>query len=208
MRNIAVSVPQINPSRPVSRPTRRAACWRLIRPGGFPVCVPQGSKLVPRLDCGERVQTSRWQSERGDACAPGSIWTLEKEHLRWTGQIPTSDTASGGRLGRAGLPPVGAVTTLKYGEQTVLYQNQAVVSQKSRPRSRAEMAKGMNWRKAGLARKLTGDALDGGLRFVPTTKGQKKAARRREKKKLYGFFKDRKPDPVRHVDPKDWKPTK
>jgi hypothetical protein len=62
------------------------------------------------------------------------------------------------------------------------------------------MAK-MDWRKAGLAGKPTKDALDGGLRNEPQTKAQKRRAKRREEKKLYGFFKKRKPEPVQSIDP-------
>ena len=62
----------------------------------------------------------------------------------------------------------------------------------------------MNWHKAGLAGKPTGDALDGGLRNEPTTKAQRKRARLREKKKLYGFYKERRPEPVRHIPVEDY----
>lgn len=65
------------------------------------------------------------------------------------------------------------------------------------------MAK-MNWHKAGLAGKATGDALDGGLRHGPTTKAQRRRARLREKKKLYGFYKERRSEPVRHIDPSEY----
>ncbi len=69
------------------------------------------------------------------------------------------------------------------------------------------MAK-MNWRNAQLAGKATGDAQDGGLRKESTTKAQKRRARQREKKKLYGFYKDHKPEPVRHIHVEDYEPPK
>ena len=68
------------------------------------------------------------------------------------------------------------------------------------------MSTKMNWRLAGLAGKPTGTSLDGGLRKRPTSKAAKKRALRLEQKKLYGFYKEQKPSPARHIDPVEWEP--
>ena len=62
------------------------------------------------------------------------------------------------------------------------------------------MAK-MNWRNAVLAGKPTSSSLDGGLKKTTKTNAEKKRAERAQKKKLYGFFKKHKPEPVKAIDP-------